>query len=187
MKNKAILALALPALAFTAPALAQSATGSVQVTGTVASKCTAQSPITGTINLGELAKSDGTVDSAFTSNSGGLTRSFSVVCTSANVQIAVSANALNNTSDQTTGGGYTGRVHYTSTLTAQKAGGGAQTATYTTADVLPSASTASLGDRLKNAANNLTLTVSSGATTNAADLLKAGSYESTVSITVNPV
>ena len=186
---KKILTLALLASAAIAtPALAQSASGTVAVTGTVAGKCTAITPITGTITLGEMANSAGTVISGFTNNVGGLSRSFTVICTSANVSITVSSNALANTADATTANGYTGTVHYTSTLTAQKAGGGADaSAVYTSADALPGATTVSLADRLKNAANNVTVTVSNGTTANATDLLKAGTYNSTITITVAPV
>ena len=186
---KKILTLALLASAAIAtPALAQSASGTVAVTGTVAGKCTAITPITGTITLGELANSAGTVISGFTNNTGGLSRSFTVICTSSNASITVSSTNLVNSADATTANGYTGTVHYTSTLTAQKAGGGADaSAVYTSADALPTATTVSLADRLKNAANNVTVTVSNGATTNATDLLKAGTYNSTITITVAPV
>ena len=186
---KKILTLALLASAAIAtPALAQSASGTVAVTGTVAGKCTAITPITGTITLGELANSAGTVISGFTNNTGGLSRSFTVICTSSNASITVSSTNLVNSADATTANGYTGTVHYTSTLTAQKAGGGADaSAVYTSADALPVATTVSLADRLKNAANNVTVTVSNGATTNATDLLKAGTYNSTITITVAPV
>ena len=185
---KKILTLALLASAAIAtPAMAQSASGTVLVTGTVAGKCTAITPITGTINLGELANSSGTIISAFTNNVGGLSKSFTVICTSANVSITVSSNALANTADATTGSGYTGTVHYTSTLTANKAGGGSASAAYTTATVLPAATTTLLADRLANSANNVTVTVSNGTTTGATDLLKQGTYNSTITITVAPV
>ena len=186
---KKILTLALLASAAIAtPALAQSASGTVAVTGTVAGKCTAITPITGTITLGEMANSAGTVISGFTNNVGGLSRSFTVICTSSNASITVSSTNLVNSADATTANGYTGTVHYTSTLTAQKAGGGADaSAVYTSADALPTATTVSLADRLKNAANNVTVTVSNGTTTNATDLLKSGTYNSTITITVAPV
>ena len=186
---KKILTLALLASAAIAtPALAQSASGTVAVTGTVAGKCTAITPITGTITLGELANSGGTIISGFTNVTGTLTRSFTVICTSSNASITVSSTNLVNSADATTANGYTGTVHYTSTLTAQKAGGGADaSAVYTSADALPAATTVSLADRLKNAANNVTVTVSNGTTTNATDLLKAGTYNSTITITVAPV
>ena len=186
---KKILTLALLASAAIAtPALAQSASGTVAVIGTVAGKCTAITPITGTITLNEMANSAGTVISGFTNATGTLTRSFSVICTSSNASITVSSTNLVNSADATTANGYTGTVHYTSTLTAQKAGGGADaSAVYTSADALPTATTVSLADRLKNAAKNVTVTVSNGATTNATDLLKAGTYNSTITITVAPV
>lgn len=188
MKKAILIGLLASVAAFASPAMAQTvASGTVGVTGSVAGKCTAQSPITGSITLNELAKTDGTVDGTFSSQTGGLSRSFYVVCTSANVSITVSSDALNNQTDSTTGGGYTGRVHYTSTLTAQKAGGGTATATYTTADVLPAASTTALADRLKNVNPNITVAVSSGTTTSATDVLKQGSYVSTISITVTPL
>ncbi len=187
MKKITTLAL-LAAAAIATPAMAQTASGTVAVTGTVAGKCTAAPAITGTITLGELANSGGTIISGFTNNTGGLSRSFNVVCTGANASITVSSNNLTNSADATTANGYTGTVHYTSTLTAQKAGGGADaSAVYTSADVLPAATTTSLADRLKNGLNNVTVTVSNGTTTNATDLLKAGSYGSTISITVSPV
>ncbi len=185
---KTITSLALLATAVIAtPVMAQtSASGSVAVAGTVAGKCTAITPITGTITLGELANASGTVISGFTGNSGGLARSFTVICTSSNPTITVSSDALNNATDSTTGGGYTGRIHYTSTLTAAKAGGGNATAAYTTANTLPAATTTALADRLANSAGNVTVTVSNGTTTAATDLLKAGTYNSTIIITVAP-
>ena len=186
MKKIAYIAMAAAAMAAT-PAMAQSATGSVDVTGFVLGKCTAQTPITDSINLGDLATSAGTINSTFSANVGGLSRSFTVVCTSANVNITVSSDALNNTTDSSTSGGYAGRVHYTSTLSANKAGGGAATAAYTTADVLPAATTTALGDRLQNGTNNITVTVSNGHTTNTGDVLKSGTYNSTIQITVSPV
>ncbi|ABD25217.1 hypothetical protein Saro_0771 [Novosphingobium aromaticivorans DSM 12444] len=191
MKKIVLLAAVASAAAIASPAAAQ-ATGSVTVTGSVADKCFAIAPISDTITLGELSLQTGvnagTVDSAFSSNTGGLSRSFSVRCTTTTPTITVSALPLTISGNAGTSGGYTGTVHYTSTLTAQKAGGGADaSAVYTTADSLPAATTTSVGDRLKNATNNVTVTVSNGTTTNGTDQLKAGSYSGSISITVSPV
>lgn len=187
MKKIALIALAASAAAIATPAAAQtSATGTVQVTGTVAAKCTAITPITGLITLNELAKADGTVEGTFVNQTGTLTRSFTVKCTGATPSISVSSDSLNNATDNTTLNGYTGRVHYTSTLVADKATTGVATAVYTSADLLPVATTTNLGAPLKNAANNVRVTVSAGTTTNATDILKSGSYSSTISITVSP-
>ena len=187
MKKFAALAL-LATAAIATPAMAQtSASGTVLVTGTVPGKCTAITPISGTITLGDISTSTGTVLSSFGNNSGGLSRSFTIVCTSSNASITVSSDSLNNTTDNTTGNGYTGRVHYTSTLTANKAGGGTATAVYTSADVLPAASTTALADRLAAGPNNVTVAVSNGTTTNNGDVLKQGTYNSTIAITVAPL
>lgn len=186
MKKIALIALAASAVAIATPAAAQNASGSVIVNGTVAAKCTALPDLDDTITLNELALANGTVDSAFSSNSGGLTRSFTVKCTGATPSITVSSNSLNNATSNTTENGYTGRVHYTSTLVADKATTGTATAAYTSADALPVATTTNLGAPLKNAADNVRVTVSAGTTTNASDLLKAGSYTSTISIIVSP-
>lgn len=187
MKKFAALAL-LATAAIATPAMAQSASGTILVTGMVPGKCTAAPAISGTITLNDISLSpSGTVNSAFSNETGGLSRSFTVVCTSANASISVSSDSLNNATDNTTGSGYTGRVHYTSTLSANKAGGGTATAVYNSADTLPAATTTALGDRLAVGANNVTVTVSNGNTTNSGDVLKAGSYSSTISITVAPL
>lgn len=184
--KKLFIAASIAGLAVAAPAHAQSATGTVNVIGAVGSKCTALTPIAGTIDLAELALSDGTVDSAFSSNTSGLSLSFTIRCTSADANIKVSATPLAN-ADATTGNGYTGTVHYKSTLVAGLAAGGTAQAVYTTADVLPAETVTPLNGRLANAANNLTISVSNGATTNATDLLKAGAYAGVVTITVAPI
>ena len=186
MKKIALVALAASAAIATPAAAQTSASGTVQVTGTVAAKCTAIPPITGLITLNELAKADGTLDGAFTSQTGTLTRTFTVKCTGATPSISVSSDSLNNATDNTTANGYTGRVHYTSTLVADKATSGVATAAYTSADTLPAATTTNLAAPLKNAAGNVRVTVSAGTTTNPADILKSGSYSSTISITVSP-
>ena len=187
MKKIALFALAATTAAIATPSMAQTAaTGTVDVTGTVADKCFATTPITGTITLNELAQSNGTVAGTFPNAASGLSRQFTVKCTASQVTIKVKSDALNNSSDATTGSGYTGRVHYTSTLTASKASGGTSTAVYTTADSLPTETSTNLGDRLANTANNIVIAVSNGTTANPGDLLKAGTYSSTITLTVAP-
>ena len=70
MRKIILAALAAGSVMAASPALAQTASGTVNVSGTVASKCSAITPISGTIALGELALANGTVDSAF-SGAGG--------------------------------------------------------------------------------------------------------------------
>ena len=185
MKKFVIAAAAATSLGLIAsPAAAQSASGTVNVTGSVAAKCTASTPIGGNIVLNELAQSDGTVDSAF-SNASNLFLDFTVRCTSPNPGLSLNATALANGTTGA-GNGYADTVHYTSTLAAQKAGGGVASINYTTADVLPAASTGAIGDRLANVGDNIRVTVSNGTTTNTGDLLTAGSYSGTITLTVSP-
>lgn len=185
MKKIAFLAVVATA-AIASPAMAQSATGTVQVTGSVAAKCTITSPAPAAITLNELALADGTVNNTFSNTTGGLTRNFTVKCTSGSPTVAVSSTQLNNTTDSTTGGGYTGQVQYTSTVVADKSTTGTVTTSYTTLAALPAASSVSVGVPLKNAADNVRVTVSNGTTTNTGDLLKSGSYTSTITVVVSP-
>ena len=181
--NKMILAaLAASSALIAVPAAAQSASGTVNVTGSVQAKCTAITPITGTITLNELALANGTVDSAFSSNTGGLSRTFTVRCTSANPGLSVTSVPLTTTSTGTPG--YTGTVHFTSTLNVAKAGGG--NATVVDTSNVAAATTGSVGDRLANSNDNVVIAISNGNTTNAADLLEAGSYTGSIAITISP-
>ncbi|MBB4098704.1 hypothetical protein [Sphingomonas kyeonggiensis] len=166
------------------PAAAQSVSGNVTVTGTVAAKCTSAGGLNGAINLGELANADGKINSTLSGNIGGLTRSFTVTCTSANPQISVDASALVNSAILTPTTGYTNTVHYTATMAASKAGGGTTSAIDTSNVAGPT--TALVGDHLANSPNNIVLTVSNGNTTNAADMLEAGSYSGVIALTVSP-
>ena len=186
MKKLIVLAAAASAAAIATPAAAQSASGTVDVSGTVGAKCTASDPISGSIPLGELAKADGTIDGAFPNNTAGLSRSFTLRCTSNKVKITVSSDQLKNTAvgQATAENGYTGIIDYTSTLVATGVSTSA-TATYNTVG-LGAAATATLSERLANSTNNVTVTVSDGTTAAPSDLLKEGSYSSTIAIKVEP-
>ena len=106
MEMKKVLTLALLASAAVATsAFAQtSASGTVLVTGTVPGKCSAIGSFSDTINLGDISTADGLVLSSFGNNVGGLSRSFTIVCTSANASITVSSDSLNEATDNSTAG-----------------------------------------------------------------------------------
>ena len=186
MKKILIAALAATSALAATPASAQTAvSGTVTVTGTVALKCTANpNNLDGSITLGELALANGTVDSAFSSNSGGLTRTYTVTCTGPNATLSAEANALVNSAIVSPTAGYTNTVHYTATLTADKAGSGSASAVDLSSAA--GATAVPLGGHLANAAGNVRLTISAGNTTNATDLLEAGSYSGSVAISVTP-
>ncbi len=186
MKKAILIALAASS-AIATPALAQSTSGTIAVTGSVAAKCSVATPITGTIALNELAKADGTFDTSTPGvASGGLTKTFSVVCTSANPKISVSADHALQFVPTSASTGYTGDVHYTATIEADRAGTGFASVAYLTETPLGIQSV-SLGDRLKNAAGNVRVKASAFHTVTATDLLYAGSYTSTITVTIAPV
>ena len=182
MKKIAFAAAAISAVVAT-PAFAQ-ASGTVEVSGTVAAKCSAVTPIGGSITLGELAKANGTVDTAFAGNTGGLTRQFTVRCNGANPQLSVNAKALVNAAAVNSPNGYTNTVNYTATLTAAAAKG---TST-SVADLSSSqgATTGLIGDRLSAQANNVSLAISNGITSDSTAILEAGSYSGSVDIIISP-
>lgn len=181
--NKLLL-LAIPAALVATPAFAQAA-GSVGVTGVVGGRCSALTPITGTFDLGELSLTNGTVDTAFSNHVSPLSKSFTIVCTSADANVSISATPLDNSGDNTTAGGYTGRVHYTATTVFQRVSG-THTYIYGTTNAGGTLA-APLGGRLANQADNVTLSVSSGRTDNSGDLLKQGTYNGVINITVSPL
>lgn len=183
MNKLLISALLVGSLAVAAPAYAQ-ASGSVDVTGTVAARCSAVAPITGSITLGELAKADGTVDPAFAGNTGGLSRNFTVRCNGANPKISVDAKPLVNAAAANSPNGYTNTVHYTATLVAMGAKGG--TTPVADQSISAGATAVQVGDRLAAVSNNIVLTIGGGQTTDATALLDAGAYAGKVEITIAP-
>jgi hypothetical protein len=185
MKKLAFTALAAAAALASTPAFAQ-ASGTVDVTGTVASKCATVGTIAGTISLGELAKANGTVENTFGNNTGGLTRQFTVRCTGANPILSVNDSPLVNGAVTTPATGYTNTVHYTATLSAAAAGTGGATASAADTSNVSGATTAALNGRLSAANNNVSLVISNGNTTDAAAVLEAGNYSGSVAVLVSP-
>ena len=183
MKKLLVSALMFGSVATAAPAFAQ-ASGSVDVSGTVAAKCSAVTPISGSITLGELAKADGTVDPAFASNTGGLSRTFTIKCNGANPKLTVEAKPLVNAAATNSPNGYTNTVHYTATVVATTAKG--TNATVADQSLSSGATSGQVGDRFAATSNNLQLTVGSGLTSDSTAILDAGTYAGKVEITVAP-
>ena len=183
MKKLVLSVLVLGSALGATPAFAQ-ATGSVDVTGSVAARCLAVSPISGNIPLGELAKTDGTIDPSFAGNTGGLTRNFTVKCNGSNPKISVDAKPLINAAATNVPAGYTNTVHYTATLVATGAKGG--TTPVADQSLTAGATSAQVGDRLAATSNNITLTIGSGLTADPAAILDAGTYAGKVEVTIAP-
>jgi len=177
----AVVLLALPQVV-----LAQQATGTINITGSVTGRCSVVGggqAFTDTINLGELAGGDGRLRTDLTDASPDAVRNFSLVCTSATPRVRVSATRL--TTGTTAPTGYANAIDYTAQVAVLQASGTPPSITYTTAASLPAPTDVQLTAPLANAADNVTLRVYSFGTT-AGALLVAGNYTSVVSITISP-
>lgn len=183
MNKLLFTALLAGSTAVATPAFAQ-ASGAVDVTGFVKSRCGAITPIAGHITLGELSRADGTVDPSFSNNTGGLSRGFTVSCNGSNPKITVDARPLVNASSTNPPAGYTNTVHYTATVVARGARGG--NTPISNQSLIAGSTSAQVGDRLAAAANNVTLTVGTGVTATSNAILDAGRYAGKVEITIAP-
>jgi type 1 fimbria pilin len=192
MNKLAILAAtAASMVALASPAAAQTVTGTVNITGTVAPKCLvvpgAGDDFGTTVALGELADTDGTLATDLAtrfSSVGGTALEARVVCTSAAPTIAVDATEI--TSATAAVSGYANRIDFTAHVFVD---------TTTTTDVeftnssTGAALTATLiGGRLaNNGGNNILITADNFATPGADDLLVAANdYTGSIVINIAP-
>jgi hypothetical protein len=185
---------AAAASALAMPAGAQTVTGTINITGTVTSKCAvvggaSASTFTDNVNLGELAKADGTLESSATLaarflGAGGATPAFRVVCNSATPAVAVDATELTTAGAASTG--YTNRIDYTAHVAVNRAAGGVATINNDTT-AIPTAATPVGGAISGAAGNNVTVTADNFVTTaGATALLVAGTYNGLISVTITP-
>lgn len=192
MKNCLIWAMAA-STALAAPAMAQDVTGTVNITGSVASKCLVQPGAGDTfgtdVDFGELAESDGTLRtdlaSAF-STIGGAALSARVVCTTANPEIAITATALATTAPALAG--YDNSIDFTAHVDLVTVGsGGPGTAAFQADTGTPLGATA-IGARLaNNGSSNITISASNFHTNNLTDLLVADpSYSGSIVVVISP-
>jgi hypothetical protein len=190
-----LLILAVPAMLAATPALAQDATGTVIINGSVANKCavvsnTGTSQTWGTtVSLGELTQTDGTLRSSASLSSdflgsGGAALNAHVVCTTANPSITVNADPLVNTAvTPASGSGYTNTVHFQADVTVNKVGG---SSLYTNDSAAAPSGPTALGDRLAAGATNVFIASSNWRTVGTDTLLVAGSYQGQIVVTITP-
>jgi hypothetical protein len=184
----AVLVLAAAA----APAVAQDSTsGTITIEGTVGDKCIVTDSgsvldpdFGGLINLGQLDDTDGTLKDlgTFTASNNLDDLSFRIVCTTASPSVTVTAEPMVNPSVNAPDG-YADTVHFTADANFSVVGG---TDTYSvTTDATPSA-TGTLSDRLATGPDNVQIDLSNFHTPEADDVMTAGTYTGTVSITISP-
>lgn len=172
MHNRLLLALPLALLAV--PAAAQDATGTVAIDGSVAGRCLFTTP-NQTISLGEmsLSGSDSTAGRLDTSRVDGRNATLVGWCNNAAAGMTVEAFALTNTA--TTATGFTNRVDYTATASAN-------TADATDSSLADgSGSTATVG-----LFSGDVLVTLSDASAPGNGLLVAGDYDGRVEVTLTP-
>lgn len=195
-----LLAASAAVALVSSPAFAQTVTsGEVHVTGNVAGRCSvvaaggsATSSFTGTIALGTLDEADGTLTAGLegtsSAASGGTPVTTRVVCTSANVALSIAADTLaTGTRGTVNDPNYASEINYTAEMQVALAAGDTGSVTYDTAVGAAASNSATVG-RLSAAATNVTVKAygfnTKGASTN---LLVAGNYDSTITLTIQPV
>ena len=182
MKKIAFLAAAACA-AIAMPAMAQT-TGTINLTGSVAAKCTA-APGGATFGdstaFGELALTDGTMRTNLASSFG--THAFTIICNTGTPTVSVDADALATTASATAG--YDNSIDYTATVTVKRSG--TTDAVFTNDTSAAATAAATLGAPLANAASNVSVTTSTYHTNTATDLLVASpTYTGVIKIVIAP-
>ena len=192
MRKIVLLALAASAASVATPAFAQNATGTVNITGSVADKCQVTPVIGGNYvtsrDLLELSQADGTLEASATlatrfGVAGSTAPIFRVVCTTAAPKVSVNALPLLHATAglQALANGYTGTINYTANVKVSTVAG-----SEAVVDTTAAGSTAvTLASRLAATGNNVEITTSLFNTT-ASALLNAGSYSGQIVVTVSP-
>jgi hypothetical protein len=201
MKRILMAAGAATALSFAVSGAAQAAntTGEIDITGSVASKCTVTNGGPGpngasfgaTVPLGELADAYGHLRTDIQASSAisALTLNFTLNCTGANAGVVVEADPLVNAASAPTD--YANRVDYTANahflLIAAPSSTSALDVSDTSIAVATGSGSFGSGKYLQNVANNVVVTAYSFGTTNtSSDVLVAGSYSGKILITITP-
>lgn len=188
MKKIALIAMTAAA-AIATPALAQNATGTINITGNVAPKCfviggATGSTFTANVPMGELAQADGTLKtsadlSATFAEKGGAALDARVLCTSATPGVSVKAEPLVNTADA--GTGYDNTVDYQADVAFTLVSGTDQNVSDASTDDL--ATTDDLTARLNGVGTNVRVRTSNWSATGT---LVAGDYNGKITVVVSP-
>lgn len=185
---------AASALALASPAAAQTVSGVVDITGSVADKCIVTDDGTppsgsfgGSVNLGQLDDTDGTLkDSSVLSTAfsaaGAANLTYRIVCTTPNTKLSVNANELTTGAVVTTG--YANTVHYNANVQLSLVGGN-QTLSNDTL-LVPAGAEQTFTARLATGANNVSVTADTFRTPGANDVMLAGTYSGNIQISIAP-
>ncbi len=182
--------VAAPLALVAAPAAAQTVTGTIDMTGTVAAKCfvvpTNGSTFTDSVDFTALDQANGTLRTGLATDFG--TRNYTVKCNGTNPKLAITANVLATATPVSAG--YDNSIDFSATVSVDATGANATTATpaaFTDSSTTVGGTTATaVGSSLANAANNIHISTTGYATNTATDLLAVGTYTGSVVVTISP-
>lgn len=197
MKKYLLLSAGVAIAAAANPVAAQSV-GTVNVTGNVAGRCSVVAPggsavqsFSGTIGLGQLDDADGTLKTSLegttAGSAGGTPVETRVVCTSASVNVDVTADTLaNGTRGTAPATGYANEINYTAEMQVALASGSTDKVIFDTAAAANATAAKTVG-RLAASGNNVTVKAYGFASKGgSAGLLVAGAYTSTITVNIAP-
>ena len=188
----ALPVLSAALLAWAQPAFAQSTTGAVNLTGSVAPRCGVATAGSGalfgqTVALGELATANGTLRAGIDSQFASAVAAVSVLCNTAAPTVSVSVTPLSaQTSTGLPPAGYANTIAYTATVSLVTTGAGP--VILSAASGTSTSHTLSVGEgRIANSAGNFVLIATAFHTASPADVLVAdSSYKASIAITIAP-
>jgi type 1 fimbria pilin len=196
MKKIILAALAAGSALVSTAASAQSTSGEVHITGTVADKCVVTATGTppagsfgGSVSLGALDAADGKLKNSATLASsfaaaGASHLSYRVVCTTPKTTVTVNADDLVNTT-ATVSDGYANTVHYKANVALTMVGGN-EALSNDSKDV-PAGSSSTYTKRMSTAGgSNISVTADTFRTPDLNDVMLAGTYNGKITITLAP-
>lgn len=186
MKKIALVALAASVAALATPAAAQTVTGTINMTGSVAPKCFVV-PGNGntfgtTVNFGELAVANGTLRTDLATAFG--TKSFSVLCNAGAPTISVDSTALATTTAAATG--YDNSIDFQASVAVTTTG--ANNGPFLNDSSNAALAATAIGSSLANVASNINITTSNYRTNALTDLLVADpTYTGSIVVVIAPL
>lgn len=184
MKKIVLLALAASTVAVATPASAQTVTGTINLTGSVAPKCFVVPGNLGTfgetVAFGELAQASGILRTDLATAFG--TKTASVLCTTANPNISIDSTALATTATSATG--YDNSIDFQATVVLTTV---TAPATFSNDSSNAALVSSPVGSRLANGSGNISITTSNYRTGALTDLLVADpTYTGSIVVVIAP-
>lgn len=185
MKKIVLLALAASTVAVATPAAAQTVTGTINLTGSVAPKCFVVpgngSTFGETVAFGELAQASGVLRTDLATSFG--TKTYSVLCTTANPNISVDSTSLATTAPAATG--YDNSIDFQASVVLTTTG--TNNGPFLNDSSNAALASTAVGSRLANGSGNIAISTSNYRTNAVTDLLVADpTYVGSIVVVIAP-